>query len=38
MAVKLTGSLSLTEINTEWTLGLDLDSYRGTQWFLSPSY
>lgn len=38
MAVKLTGSLSLTEIDTEWTLGFDLDSYRGTQWFLTPSY
>lgn len=38
MAVKSTGSLSLTEINTEWSLGFDLDSYRGTQWFLSPAY
>lgn len=38
MAVKLTGSLSLTEINTEWTLGFDLDAYRGTNWFLTPSY
>ena len=38
MAVKLTGSLSLTEINAEWSLGFDLDSYRGTQWFLTPAY